>query len=562
MECYLTIDDVSPPTTPPSTSTSTSSTTTICSQQPLSLITTNDLLSPTTQKKKNKSTTDPPTTLTFDMLGNVKKIFRHLTVHQKQMFLTELIGCCDNSLLVFINTLVAPKLKIDFFRLLPTEISLHILSYIDDPYTLVQASRVSTIWYSVLLNESIWKDLCYHHQYVPQTTTTTTTNHKHNRTRKKSKSLMIRSTPSSFKYFFRRQYQIEKAWNNGGAHITSCPNDIGNALVTSLQMDDEFIVVGCDNNRIEVFQATTGQFIRTLRGHHGGVWALQFIKTDSQCILVSGGCDRDARVWNLRTGKLYHTLQGHSSTIRCLKIRDSKIAVTGSRDASLRIWDIEHGRLKHLCLGHQLSVRCLDIRDKYVVSGSYDATARLWDIDTGECLFVCRGHQSQIYAVAIDNTRIVTGSLDSTIRVWSLSTEDDNSGGKCLATLHGHTTLVGHLQLLPDMLVSGGSDGCLRFWDLMTYECKHRISAHDSSVTSLQVEGKRVLSGGSDGSVKLWDLHSGQLVRSFTQPGRTVWKLECHATKAVVVIQRRSTHREAASSFHTAIELHDFDYQH
>ncbi|CAO3587505.1 unnamed protein product [Absidia cylindrospora] len=369
-----------------------------------------------------------------------------------------------------------------------------------------------------------------------------------------SSSTVIPSIPS-YKHFFRRQYQIDMAWNNGGNQITACPNDIGNALVTSLQMDEEFIVVGCDNNRIEVFDGTSGNYLRTLRGHHGGVWALQFIKSDSHCILVSGGCDRDARVWNLRTGQLYHTLQGHSSTIRCLKIRDSKTAISGSRDSTLRIWDIEHGRLKHLCLGHHSSVRCLDIRGNLVVSGSYDYTARLWDIDTGECLFVCRGHQSQIYAVAFDDTRIVTGSLDSTIKVWSVA-----EGGKCVATLHGHTTLVGHLQLLPDLLISGGSDGCLRFWDLTTYECKHRISAHDNSVTCLQVDGKHVLSGGSDGSVKLFDLNTGQLVRSFTQPGRTVWKLECHATKAVVVIQRR-LHRDRDGAFHTAIELHDFDHQ-
>lgn len=283
-------------------------------------------------------------------------------------------------------------------------------------------------------------------------------------------------------------------------------------------------------------------------------------KKDRQ-LLLSGGLTMinsdfsDARVWNLRTGQLYHTLQGHSSTIRCLKIRDSKTAVTGSRDASLRIWDIEHGRLKHLCLGHHSSVRCLDVRGDLVVSGSYDGTARLWQIETGECLFVCRGHQSQIYAVAFDDTRIVTGSLDSTIKVWSIA-----EGGKCIATLHGHTTLVGHLQLLPDLLISGGSDGCLRFWNLTTFECKHRISAHDNSVTCLQVDGKHVLSGGSDGSVKLFDLNSGQLVRSFTQPGRTVWKLECQATKAVVVIQRR-LHRDQEGTFHTAIELHDFDHQ-
>lgn len=262
---------------------------------------------------------------------------------------------------------------------------------------------------------------------------------------------------------------------------------------------------------------------------------------------------REARVWELTTGEQRHVLRGHSSTIRCLKMCDSKIAVTGSRDTTLRIWDIENGTLRHLCVGHQASVRCLDIHGKRVASGSYDATARLWDIETGQCLHTFVGHHSQIYAVAFDGERVVTGSLDSHIRVWSPET------GQCLATLLGHTSLVGHLQLLPSdpsILVSGGSDGCLRVWDLDNYECKHRISAHDNSVTCLQFDDRRIISGGSDGRVKLWDLETGTLVRALTQPARTVWKVHFNATKAVVVMQRQTL-----SDVQTAIELHNFDTQ-
>ncbi|KAI9303105.1 WD40-repeat-containing domain protein [Cunninghamella echinulata] len=558
MDCYLGVDDLSPPATPPSSSTSSSSTTS--NRQ---LYKDHHQQQPLIQDDKNKTNSDYlalmiPTLLNssrLDFITMIKKTFRQLDTTQKQLFLTEIIGVCDNTLLTFINTLVAPKLKVDFLKYLPTEISLHIISFIKDPYTLAQASRVSTIWHSILLDDSIWKTMCIQHNYqsfnndsiIPSSSLSTNLLPSHPK--------YIPSS-STFKNLFQRKYQIDMAWINGGAKVTSCTNDIGSNLVTSLQMDDEFIVIGCDDNRIVVFDASSGNYLRTLHGHSGGVWALQFIKHQSQTILVSGGCDRDARVWNLKTGQLYHTLQGHSSTIRCLQLPDHKTAVTGSRDASLRIWDIEKGILKHLCLGHHSSVRCLDIQGNQVVSGSYDSTARLWNINTGECMFVCRGHLSQIYAVAIDDKYIVTGSLDSTIKVWSIAQQ-----GTCIATLHGHTTLVGHLQLLPNLLVSGGSDGCLRFWDLTTYECKNRISAHDNSVTCLRVDGKHVLSGGSDGSVKLWDLDSGQLIRTFTQVGRTVWKLECHATKAVVVLQRR-LHRDREAAFQTAIELHDFDYQH
>ncbi|KAI8379472.1 WD40-repeat-containing domain protein [Radiomyces spectabilis] len=477
----------------------------------------------------------------LNYISNVKSIFTRLSARQQQTFIAELLSCCDNQLLAFVNTLIAPKLKIDFLKQLPIELALHVLSFIDDPQTLVRASRVSSFWYELLKDETTWKALCL----------------KHHRRRR---SLQFQQ-PISYREYFRHKHSIEMAWRKNTGKITTCTNHVDSGLVTSLQLDKQFIVIGCDNNRIEVFDSTTGRHIRSLLGHEGGVWALQFIRTldpelqQEYHMLVSGGCDREARVWDLATGQTRHVLRGHTSTIRCLKILNPTTLITGSRDTTLRIWDIEHGTLKHVCIGHQLSVRCLDVHDHRVASGSYDATARLWDTNTGECLHVFVGHHSQIYAIVFDGQRVITGALDSTIRVWSAAT------GQCLATLHGHTSLVGHLQLSPtdaSLLVSGGSDGCLRLWDLNHYECKHRISAHDNSVACLQFDDKRILSGGNDGTVKLWDLETGSLIRSFTQPAKTVWKLQFNDTKAVVVMQRLK-HDGITQTTQTAIELHDFD---
>ncbi|KAI9317616.1 WD40-repeat-containing domain protein [Dichotomocladium elegans] len=527
-------DDLSPPATPPSSSTSTSS----CSSDiesgacraSLRLRSSYVDLSMGGNPQKLMSKIDSSR---LEYIWSVKDTFTRFNTKQQQLLLYELLQCCDNQLLAFIHSLIAPKLKIDFLRELPTEISLHILSFIKDPYTLTRAAQVSVFWNTLLKDESLWKDLCMT-QMIQQ---------------RRHIPLSIKGT---YLNHFRRMHSIEGAWKRGGK-ITSCPNTIQSSLVTSLQVQDEYIVVGCDNHKIEVFDSTTGNHIRTLTGHAGGVWALQFIKVNSkETILVSGGCDRDLRVWELNSGTERHVLQGHSSTIRCLKMRDATVAVTGSRDSFLRIWDIQRGLLKHVCPGHQSSVRCLDIHDNRVASGSYDHTARLWDMDTGQCLQTFNGHHSQIYAIVFDGTRVITGSLDSTIRVWSAST------GNCLATLQGHTSLVGQLQTLPSdpsILVSGGSDGCLRVWDLDSYECKHRISAHDNPVTCLQVDSQRILSGGSDGRVKLWDLKTGMLIRTFTKPARTVWKLQFDDTKAVVVMQRsRAPNRQT-----TAIELHNFD---
>ncbi|GAA5806149.1 WD40-repeat-containing domain protein [Helicostylum pulchrum] len=462
----------------------------------------------------------------LDYMYKVKNTFQHLTFQQKYTFLTEILDCCDNQLLQYIYTFITPKLKIDFLKELPIELSLYIVSFIQDPLTLARASRVSRQWNRLTKDESTWKALCLQHQYV--------------------------STPSiCYRDFFRRRYNIDTAWNQGG-NVTFCQNEIGDGLATSLQMDDTYIVIGCDNNHIEVYNAKDGKYIRSLLGHEGGVWAIQFIKNEyNEHILVTGGCDRGARVWNLTTGELLFVLRGHVSTIRCLKVRDDKVAITGSRDTTLRIWDIKTGQLKHVCAGHQSSVRCLEISGNQFVSGSYDSTARLWDIETGQCIHTFTGHHSQIYAIAFDGNKVVTGSLDSNIRIWSAQT------GACLITLQGHTSLVGHLQLFDHHLVSGGSDGCLRVWDMNTYECKHRISAHDNSVTCIQVDNKRIISGGSDGKVKLWNIETGTLIRSFTETARTVWKIQLNDTKAVVILQRAEN--TTTNSHHAVIELHDFD---
>ncbi|KAI8094172.1 WD40-repeat-containing domain protein [Thamnidium elegans] len=463
-----------------------------------------------------------------DQLSHLKTSFHLLSSLQKQFFLYEIINSCDNTQLTFLNSLIEPRLKVDFLKELPPELALHILSYIDLPSTLSRANCVSKYWNSLIRDENLWKSLCKTHQY--------------------------NNSVGSYRDYFKRKYSIASAWNQGGK-VTTVDGGFSHGLVTSLQFDEKYTVVGCDNHRIEVFDTNSGKKIKTLEGHEGGVWALQFIggnEHDPERILLSGGCDRDVRVWDLNRGKLRHVLRGHTSTVRCLKIRDKRIAVTGSRDTTLRVWDIKRGTLLHVLLGHQASVRCVDIHNDIAVSGSYDSTARIWDLKSGQCKHVLIGHVSQIYTIVTNGIIIATGSLDAHIRIWSVET------GECLSTLHGHTSLVGQLQLSGTTLVSGGADGCLRVWDMETFECIQQFSAHDNSITCLQFDDQHILSAANDGKVKLWDIKRGRLLRNFTQPSKIVWKIQFNDTKAVVLMQRQRSDTSIDEG-KTVMEIHDFD---
>lgn len=203
-----------------------------------------------------------------DQLSHLKSSFHLLTNLQKQFFLYEIINSCDNSQLTFLNSLIAPRLKVDFLKELPPEIALHILSFIDLPSTLSRANAVSKYWNALIRDENLWKALCKAHQY--------------------------NDNVISYRDYFKRKYSIACAWNQGGK-VTTVDGGFSHGLVTSLQFDEKYTVVGCDNHRIEVFDTNSGKKIKTLEGHEGGVWALQFIggtEQDPERILLSGGCDR------------------------------------------------------------------------------------------------------------------------------------------------------------------------------------------------------------------------------------------------------------------------------
>lgn len=495
-------------------------------------------------------------------LAQCRQHFQTCSGPQRTRILADLLNLCTSQQLSFVHQFVSPLLKKDPFTSLPDELCLRILSFIDDPKVLARASQVSRRWRDLLSDDMTWKNLCVKHDYGRRLSEVGTTVPLY-ASRPGAQPLVTLDTPFSshmhtfpgalptatgmsasrsldgsdassrpklrtYKSHFKQRYLVDAAWRTGGKATTRAITQDG-GVVTSLHLTPRYIIVALDNAKIHVFD-TEGNALRVLQGHVMGVWAM----VPWEDILVSGGCDRDVRVWDLSTGNCVHTLRGHTSTVRCLKMSDAKTAISGSRDTTLRVWNIETGVCRNVLVGHQASVRCLEIKGDIVVSGSYDTTAKVWSISEGRCLHTLQGHYSQIYAIAFDGARVATGSLDTSVRIWNATT------GECQAVLQGHTSLVGQLQMRGDTLVTGGSDGSVRVWSLSKFVPIHRLAAHDNSVTSLQFDDTRVVSGGSDGRVKVWDLKTGHLVRELIAQGEAVWRVAFEDEKCVAMALRNN----------------------
>jgi F-box and WD-40 domain protein CDC4 len=78
----------------------------------------------------------------------------------RRQYLASLLNECTPTELLFISATIAPLLKRDFLKELPTELSLYILCFVDDPRTLARASQVSRHWQTLLSDEWTWKRMC------------------------------------------------------------------------------------------------------------------------------------------------------------------------------------------------------------------------------------------------------------------------------------------------------------------------------------------------------------------------------------------------------------------
>lgn len=100
----------------------------------------------------------------------------------------------------------------------------------------------------------------------------------------------------SYRSHFKQRYMVETAWRQGGK-VDQRQITPDQGVVTSLHLTEKYIVVALDNAKIHVFD-TDGCHQKTLQGHVMGVWAM----VPWGDLLVSGGCDREVRVWNMATG--------------------------------------------------------------------------------------------------------------------------------------------------------------------------------------------------------------------------------------------------------------------
>lgn len=89
---------------------------------------------------------------------------------ERHAFIAKIVRQCSVRELSQLETLILPRLKVDFLGRVPRELALHILSYVGDPRILARAACVSKSWNHLVTNELLWANMCAVYGYNTHTT--------------------------------------------------------------------------------------------------------------------------------------------------------------------------------------------------------------------------------------------------------------------------------------------------------------------------------------------------------------------------------------------------------
>jgi F-box and WD-40 domain protein MET30 len=417
--------------------------------------------------------------------------------------------CCFSQLSLLTEQL-SHLIRVDPFTVLPREVSLKILGYVDAT-SLCRAAQVSKHWKSLADDDILWRGIC--EQHIGQKC------HKCGwglpRLDKKRIFRVQSTSPCPSPAL---QSSVSKREPGQGSTLSERPQKRQrldpsgvssphrsdwqpNSTSTEFESHSDELLVPIPSNpssrsvtrpwksvyserlTIERNWRRGRCTVQTLKGHSDGVMCLQFSETLSHPsfpILITGSYDRTIRVWNLETGVELRCLRGHTRAIRALQFDDVKL-ITGSMDHTIRIWDWRNGRCVRTLTGHTEGVVSLNFDSNVLASGSVDASVKVWNLRTGEA-FTLRGHEDWVNAVQLWDSNPNSGrpASPSTMSMFD-SLPSGGVSSPSPATCSAHQIDPGK------MLFSASDDGTIRLWDLTLRTCIRQYTGHVGQVQSMKL---------------------------------------------------------------------------
>ncbi|CAF0992216.1 unnamed protein product [Rotaria sp. Silwood1] len=212
-----------------------------------------------------------------------------------------------------------------------------------------------------------------------------------------------------------------------------------------------------------------------------GILALD-ISPKNSSIILTGGNDRQAVVFNKDSEQVVATLKGHQKKVtHVIHHFEEDIAITASSDTSIRVWHIPSAQCLKILKAHESPITGLSLHPTgdYVLSSASDTYWALSDLRTGKLITKIQDTTSQKGLTCAqfhpDGIIFGIGTQESVIKIWDLK-ECNN-----VADFPGHAGSINTIAFSENgyYLATAAEDASIKLWDLRKLKNFKTITLED-----------------------------------------------------------------------------------
>lgn len=175
--------------------------------------------------------------------------FQRWSHAERLVAVDRLIDNCDPSQVRHMMKVIEPQFQRDFISLLPRELALFVLSYLE-PKDLLRAAQTCRSWRFLCDDNLLWKEKCRKAQILTESRSDRP---------KRGRDGNMPPIASPWKAAYMRQHIIEMNWRSRPVRKPKVLKGHDDHVITCLQFSGNRIVSGSDDNTLKVWSAVNGK---------------------------------------------------------------------------------------------------------------------------------------------------------------------------------------------------------------------------------------------------------------------------------------------------------------
>ena len=222
-------------------------------------------------------------------------------------------------------------------------------------------------------------------------------------------------------------------------------------------------------------------------------------------------------LWNMAKGKRVHAFgKDYGGACACVAPLEMGLAASGSDLKTITVWNLR--TMEKVCdlEGHRSSVNCVRFSPEgsRLVSSACDGRVKVWDHRNQKELFSFETSSRIAFSCVYGTTGewVAAGGWDGKIAIWNLLNGEKKDLGS-------HPGKVWRTLCMEDgrTLITSGSDGFIKTWDIQgSRETGSLDLGHE--VTGLALVERKILAAGGDSKIHIFRLQDMKKITTMEGP--------------------------------------------